>query len=156
MSDITRAMAASARSWVGTKFVHQGRLKKSATSAGGVDCLGLLIGVAEELQLQLADGTKVASLDERTYQRIPDGQLLKEKLSQLLTQISSDDVEEGDVVLVSFDGNPQHLGLIVHHQDDESDSSHLNIIHAYAQVRKVVEHHYDAFWRGKTVAAFRI
>ncbi len=44
-----------ARSWVGTKFHHQGRRKNV-----GVDCIGLIVGVAQELGLNVEDKTDYA------------------------------------------------------------------------------------------------
>ena len=40
-----------ARSWVGTRYVHQGRVKRNAHNLGGCDCLGLLVGVVRELRM---------------------------------------------------------------------------------------------------------
>lgn len=47
------AVAAQAMKWVGTPFAHQGRVRGPA---GGVDCVGLPIGVAEELGIELPIG----------------------------------------------------------------------------------------------------
>jgi hypothetical protein len=55
---------AAARSWLGTPWRHQGRLKGVA-----VDCGGLIIGVGKELGL--------LDFDIRAYGRIPDGQQLR-------------------------------------------------------------------------------
>jgi len=50
MSKVTKQqIILQARTWLGTKYHHQGRLKKSKAGAGGVDCIGLIIGVIDEL-----------------------------------------------------------------------------------------------------------
>ncbi len=55
---------AAARTWLGTPWRHQGRLKDAA-----VDCGGLILGVGNELRL--------LDFDTRAYGRIPDGQQLR-------------------------------------------------------------------------------
>ena len=50
---------ATARTWLGTNFHHQGRIKNV-----GVDCIGLIIGVAAELGVVLPD--------RQNYARQPD------------------------------------------------------------------------------------
>ncbi len=47
MQDLYEQIAAASRSWIGTAFHHQGRTKKTTGHKGGVDCLGLLVGVAK-------------------------------------------------------------------------------------------------------------
>ncbi len=80
-------IAQQARSWLGTRFHHQGRLKHNANDAGGCDCLGLLVGVAEELQLH-AEGTPVMAFDERDYGHYPDGVRMREVLERLFSLVS--------------------------------------------------------------------
>jgi cell wall-associated NlpC family hydrolase len=49
-----------ARTWIGTPFHHQARLKSK-----GCDCLGLIVGVVDELGLK----------DTRFFTRLPVGSL---------------------------------------------------------------------------------
>ena len=142
---MTHAIVHCARSWLGTRFHHQGRLKKTALHKGGVDCLGLLVGVAAELGLHA-----LTAADETNYSHHPDAVRLRKRLSALLTPILSDQIAPGDVLLLDIDGNPQHLALV-------SDiGGALGIIHAYAPARAVVEHQLDAWWQKRIEAAFRI
>lgn len=144
---MTHPVVAVARGWLGTRFHHQGRLKRTATHAGGVDCLGLLVGVASELNLHTRQGMALARFDERDYSRHPDSQKLQTRLSALLTVIPAAQMQAGDVALMRIDDNPQHLAII---------SENEGIIHAYAPARGVVEHALDDWWRDAIVFIYRI
>lgn len=142
-------IVACARSWLGTRFHHQGRLKKTLSHKGGVDCLGLLAGVASELDLRLPDGTPLISIDETDYGHYPDTQYLQQKLLQALTPIEPAELSPGCILLMTIDGQPQHMGIA-------SDlSGGLGLIHAYASARAVVEHALDEYWRQRITAAYR-
>lgn len=139
-NDIVQA----ARGWIGTRFHHQGRLKKTENSKGGVDCLGLLIGVARELELPFL------AYDETDYSHYPDTEKLQQRLGAALKQIGVGEIAAGDILLLSIDSNPQHLAIV-------SDmAGGLGIIHAYAPARAVVEHGLDTWWRERIVAAYRV
>lgn len=153
------ALSVTARSWLGTRFVHQGRRKRQVLpdgriDHGGVDCLGLLVGVAQELHLTARDGTPLHFFDKTDYGWLPDGEALALTLDHCLTRLpqGKENVRVGDVVLLRLDGNPQHLGMIL----DGVDAEHLNLMHAYFPARKVVEHGWDAYWQSKLVAAYRV
>lgn len=133
-----------ARRWLGTRFRHQGRRRASAHDPGGVDCLGLLIGVAEALTLQDRHGALLSRADEVSYGHLPDGARLAERLGELLLPVER--MREGDILLFRLDGNPQHLAIV----------SDYGIIHAYAPARRVVEHRLDAAWEEKIAGIFRV
>ena len=139
-------VAAAARGWLGTRCHHQGRLKKNDAHKGGVDCLGLLVGVAKELHLQSADGKPLAEFDEIHYSHSPDSKRLQAHLAQALTRISPAAIMPGDIVLLRIDDNPQHLAIV----------SEQGLIHAYAPARAVVEHALDDWWRQRIEAAYRL
>lgn len=145
------AIVAEARSWIGTPFHHQGRLKRHAQCKGGVDCLGLLVGVVQALQLptHLSDRNHRA-YDIPHYGHRPDGSVLHQALLQHLDAVPLAEMQAGDVLLCRFDHNPQHLGIV----GDYENQQH-SLIHAYAPVRKVVEHYLDALWRKRVVGVFR-
>jgi hypothetical protein len=134
----------TARTWLGTRFHHQGRVKKSENSQGGVDCLGLLIGVASERGLPLA------KLDETSYSHHPNTDKLQQILAENMQEIAIPQIQEGDILLLSIDSHPQHLAIV------SNFTNGLGIIHAYAPARKVVEHSLDSWWCERIVAAFRI
>lgn len=139
-------IVACARGWIGTRFHHQGRVKKTATHKGGVDCLGLLVGVAHELQITGRNGTLLTLEDETCYSHQPDCVRFRARLNELLQCVSQEDKTEGDIALFRIDDRPQHLGII----------SDIGIIHAYAPARAVVEHALDGWWRQRIEAVFRV
>lgn len=142
-------IVAAARGWLGTRFHHQGRLKKTDKHKGGVDCLGLLIGIAKEVDLRLPDGSPAVSLDSTDYTHHPDTEYLQQQLLRALVPIPIGGIAPGNILLLCIDGFPQHLAIV-------SDMLQgLGIIHAYAPARRVVEHHFDGWWQARVQAAFR-
>lgn len=139
-----------ARGWLGTRFHHQGRLKKTVAHNGGVDCLGLLVGVADELQLTTPDGQRLSAADDTRYSHLPDTSELQRKLTSLLQEIPVEGIRHGDIVLLDINDSPQHLAIVSDWKDG------FGIIHAYAQARKVVEHALDDYWRRHIIRAFRV
>ena len=82
---ITREMiVAEARSWIGTAFKHQGRMKKSYGNRGGCDCIGLIVGVAKVLQLSSGQGWMLDYYDNRHYHRLPHGNDLCDHLGSVV------------------------------------------------------------------------
>lgn len=90
MSDQPYRIVAEARSWIGTPFAHQGRKKGQ-----GVDCLGLLIGVAAALRLRGCDGKLLVSRDSLAYGHYPDEVALREGLGRVLIPISEWEKKRG-------------------------------------------------------------
>lgn len=138
-----------ARSWVGTRFLHQGRRKKDSQDNGGVDCLGVLMGVAHALALRDAAGDALCAHDVREYSKQPDPIALRSALGGALV-VREVNVECGmaDVVLLAVDGRAQHVAVVGEHD------ARLTLIHAYAPARKVVEHFFDDFWKSRVVARY--
>ncbi|GER07176.1 hypothetical protein GCM10007972_18040 [Iodidimonas muriae] len=122
----------AARRWLGTPFHHQGRVR-----GVGVDCAGLVIGVARELDLMCIDVTG--------YGHRPDDTEMERLVRAHLTEIPLAEAGLGDVLLLLIDGRPQHLAI----------RTDIGMIHAYAPARKVVEHRIDDSWASRIVAAFR-
>jgi hypothetical protein len=142
-------IVACARGWLGTRFHHQGRLKKSAVHRGGVDCLGLLIGIAKELQLSHPGGQRLSDFDEINYPHYPDTRRFRQRLAEALRAIPVAAIEPGDVLLLRIDDNPQHLAIV-----SDRKTGH-GIIHAYAPARSVVEHDLNEWWQSRIESAFR-
>jgi NlpC/P60 family putative phage cell wall peptidase len=136
---------AQARTWIGTPFHHQARLKNK-----GCDCLGLIVGVVEELDLKDKYGQPLACADEATYSREPDGSYLMKRLADLLHEVPAVDAKAGDLALFSMSGNPQHMAFL-----SDYDGM-LGMIHSYAQARRVVEHRLDKEWKQRLVKVFRL
>lgn len=122
----------SAREWLGTPFIHQGRVKGK-----GVDCVGLLVGVAKQ--------TATVDYDMRRYPPDPSGEQLREILDTHL--IPAKDIHPGCVLLIAFDKRlPKHVGI----------ASSVGMIHAYARARAVREHRLNDMWRKRIKAVYQV
>ncbi len=130
----------SAKKWIGTPFHLQGRVKNI-----GSDCLGLLMGIAKDLSLKTKLGTLLVEHDRSDYHLIHDGQILEQQLDLLLEQ--THELEEGNLLLLEYDKNPQHLAIV---SDGEK------IIHAHLKHRKVVEHSMDFWIRNKIKKIYKL
>lgn len=129
----TRAdVVAAARSYKGVRWHHQGR------NRAGLDCVGLVIVVAQDLGL--------STYNPQDYGRIPDCVQMRAQLAQHLDPRATP--EPGDVILLRYERYPLHLGIA-----SELDGE-LAIVHAFANLRRVVEHRLDAFWRARIVSAY--
>jgi len=136
-------------SWIGTRFKHQGRLKKDISSLGGCDCLGLVVGVAKNLRIKTITGDSFESFDQANYPKIISTNILLNQLNILLAKVSIEDLQLGDVILIKVNDWPQHLAII------SSISPRITIIHSYIQVRRVVKQNLSQEWLEKIVAIYR-
>ena len=136
---VTRAqLVTEARTWVGTPFRHQGRVK-----GVGCDCAGLIVGLAKHFQL--------STFDVLGYNRHPTGRVLVDICDAEMERIAIDEMAPGDVALLRFERDPQHLALIGNYLHGG-----LSLIHSYVQGGGVVEHRLDSVWARRIVAAYRI
>jgi len=124
----------AARGWLDTPFHHQGRLK-----GVGVDCIGLVVGVARELGVEI--------YDEAGYGRQPQEGRLRAALDEHLQRAPA--LSPGRVVLMQWDVDPMHVGILASHP-----AGGLSLIHAYAKSRKVVEHALDDVWQARIAAVY--
>jgi cell wall-associated NlpC family hydrolase len=130
-------VVATARSYIGTPFRHQGR-------GDALDCVGLAFRVAQDLGLEPED--------RAAYGRQPHGLELKRELDAQLRAIAKDATQPGDVVLLAWRRlMPAHAAIL----GDASDGT-LTLIHADGQVRRVVEHRLGREWWGRIVCAYRL
>jgi NlpC/P60 family putative phage cell wall peptidase len=91
-------VVAEARSWIGTPYRHQGRLK-----GVGVDCLGLIVGVARALGL--------ADKDADGYGAIPSDNRLRAALEAEMDRVPTGSLREADVLLIAWKRWPAHLAI---------------------------------------------
>ncbi len=155
MSVTPSLIVAEARSWLGTRFHHQGRLKKTATHKGGCDCIGLVVGVVRDLALPYAGEENahyqfLYECDRTDYERIPNGKELRQALVTHLQEITLAEIAPGDALLFCFDQNPQHVAIV-----SDYPYGGLGIIHCYMKARQVVENRLDESWQRRLVGAFR-
>lgn len=118
----TRAeVVAEARSWIGTRHVHQSRLKGI-----GVDCIGLPLEVAHNLDLLPKD------LVVEGYSPVPDGYSILAWCDRYIPpRVPRTKMQPGDIVIVAFESRPQHAGIV---GDYVHGNGALSIIHALDRV----------------------
>lgn len=140
----------TARYWIGTRFCHQGRRKKTIYDEGACDCIGLIIGISKELKIKSKTGELLHHYDKTHYHRQPYGNLLCNQIEQHLYKIAEDTIKPADIIVFKFDNLPQHVAIVA-----KKDKSKISIIHAYAKRKCVAEHHLDQGWINKIVACYR-
>lgn len=129
--DNAQQIITAARALVGTPYRHQGRDPQS-----GVDCLGLIICVAQVIGFD-------TKLDRQNYERFPDGEELRATLlASGLVEINR--AEPGCLAQICFRGLSgwgQHLAVV-------TDAA--TIIHAYERKRtgRVIEESLAKWQRG--------
>ncbi len=123
-----------ARTYLGTPFVHQGRLKGK-----GIDCIGLIADVGKTLNL--------INYDNTTYSRQPDGKFLLAEMNKIFEVVETDKMQSGDIVLfwVKNLKYPQHVGILTDY----------GFIHTNSYVGKVVEHRLAEEHRKRIVKVYK-
>jgi hypothetical protein len=136
-------ICAKARGWVNTPFRHLGRDRK------GVDCAGLVLGVAQDLGL-----TETYGLPKLTYGKIPNPKYMVAEMAQWMkaTGRKFDELIPGDVATFwAIDrGAPRHLIII----GWDALCQRRTMIHSFSKFSKVVEHSFDRFWPDRFIAAY--
>lgn len=135
--DVTHA----ARQYVGTPYLHQGRVKGQS---GGIDCVGLCVCVAWDLAL------KPRSWNVTGYRRLPDGVTLMRHIRPLMAEeVPQDQMAAGDMLVLAWDKFPHHVGILGDHPGG------LSLIHADNRIGRVIEQRLVFAPGIKFVAAFR-
>ena len=133
MAITVAAILAAARGAIGTPFRHQGRIAGRA-----LDCAGLAIHVAREIGAEY--------VDVPAYGRSPSRGMLQAALDAQPCLCVVPDRQPGDILLMRFAGEPQHLALIT-----DTDT----IVHAYANVGQVCEQRLAQVWAARIVRVYR-
>lgn len=107
----------AARAYLGVPFRHQGRTRR------GVDCVGLVVLAATDAGFTIADRTDYSH-------RLTDNELLNGILSHCDSVTSP---QPGDIALFQLPNHQQHCAVV-------TAIDPVYILHAYAPLRKVVEH----------------
>lgn len=131
-------IVAEARSWIDTPFVHQGRRK-----AIGVDCVGVIIGVANAL--------RISSFDTADYSASPNPETMGARLRENLDEIPFREVLPGDILWFRVTYAPQHLGIV------SEVAPELCMVHAYSRqpVTKCIEQPLGKMWTARIRGCFR-
>jgi NlpC/P60 family putative phage cell wall peptidase len=129
-------IVAVARTWIGTPFVHQGRIKGL-----GCDCVGIPLCVAQELGADDKDGQPMTGKMYASYSPQPEGNYVHRMCQKHLVQKPVRQMKPGDVISMNVISAPCHVGIL-------GDANGLTIIHAYSGAsNKVVEQPMDVKWR---------
>lgn len=139
-----------ARSWVGTPYRHQARLKRV-----GVDCVGLILGVG--IALEVLDWTPAKWAPFAAYSRTPNPHRMRKAMQLFLIEVPAEDAfdqdsfpKEGLIAWMQWrDELPMHLGIIGRFD------ARPTLIHAFEHLDHCVEHGFvdpwpdrvESFWR---------
>lgn len=121
-----------ARTWLDTKFRYQGRIKKNKYNDGGVDCLGLVFGVFDELNYKY-NNKLLSYYDTIVYSKQPDFNILKEKFSLFFKIKNINELDIGDIILKKV--SIQNYHLMFYNKN--------TVIHSSAISHKVIENKID-------------
>ncbi|PUA17256.1 NlpC/P60 family protein [Glaciimonas sp. PCH181] len=125
-------IVAAARAALDTPFQHQGRIAGLA-----LDCAGLVVHVARSIGAPYTDVP--------AYGRSPHQGLLQATLDGNEGIERVIDRQAGDILLMRFASEPQHLAICA------GDT----MIHSYLNVGKVCEHRLSSMWAARIVAVYR-
>jgi cell wall-associated NlpC family hydrolase len=129
----TARIIAAARSQTGVAFKHQGR-----NPGQFLDCAGLAAFVAQSIGVDYNEWPG--------YGRQPCNGLLESVLDRQPGIIRVSASQPGDMLLMRFGAEPQHLAFL----------TDINtIIHCYSTVGCVVEHRLDSVWVKRIARMYR-
>lgn len=139
---ITRTdILVEARTWLRTKYEHQGRIKGLS-----VDCVGFIFGVAINTGAIPAD-----SEIPHNYEQGGDGFTMEALLNHYLNKLNAwTDARTGDVLVMAYSpAIPQHCMIVTSHIDDE-----ITVIEAGRD--SVVEHRIDDSTKRRLHSAYMV
>ena len=96
---------AMARTWVGVPW------RRVGTRRDGVNCLGLLVGVARELGG--LDSLVARAEPYANFARAPEHGDMLRRMKEYLRVVPRREAVPGDLPLFRIDGEPQHVTLLV-------------------------------------------
>lgn len=131
-------VVAAARRYISVPFKHQGR-----SLVTGIDCVGLIIGVAHELA--------ISDFDVADYSRSPDPRMMRAHLLEHLDEIGFKQVLPGDILWYRIERDPQHLGIVT------TTEPEICMVHAFAKppVQACVEQPLGQLWKRLIAGCFR-
>lgn len=132
---------AEARTWIGTRWVHQASCK-----GVGADCIGLVAGVGAARGAPEARRF-LATPEWRNYGRHPDPAFMFSVADELMDRIDIAAATVADVLIFECGKHPMHFGFV---------STAGGMIHSWLPARRVCEHRLDEAWSSRTVRAYRI
>lgn len=122
----------AARKYIGVRWLHQGRNR-----INGLDCVGLLVVVAQDLGL--------SNYDFKAYQRHPVGGNFLDHFDLNLKRVDPRFETGGDITIFKESAYPYHTGFL---------TNQGTLVHSSIRRKSVVEEPYD-HWQHKRCFAFR-
>jgi len=130
-------VVAEARSWIGTRWIHQGR------DRNGIDCIGLVVVVRRALG--------IGDYDVAGYPRVPDGTFLSHFVRAGGVRVPILEIRPADLLLFRVARAPCHVGIVT-----ARDGDVIRMTHAHLPRHRVVEELVAHGWRHDWVAAFQM
>ena len=125
----------TAKTYIGTPFHHLGRVKKV-----GIDCIGIVLGVAEELKIPL-----IIHPEFKRYGRRSKQPLLYYMDDQF---IWTENRSVGVIVVSWYDRvtkEPSHLGIV----------TEVGMIHTNGHLGITIEEHWSPKWTTRIVGYYK-
>lgn len=139
-------IVAEGRSWVRTPYQHQACVK-----GVGVDCINLLIGVLQRLDVIPFDWWQGEGARFAGYGRTSGADVMLNGMRSHLVEVPVTEAQAGDVVYMNFGDGLHHAGILAPYRHGG-----LSLIHALSTAGEVTEHRLDAHWRSHIRAAFSV
>jgi len=134
---ITRKeIVAVAKTYVGTPFHHLGRVKKI-----GIDCVGIILGVAEELNIPL-----VILPEFKRYGRRSRQESLLYYMDEQFIWVENREV--GSIAVSWYDRitkEPSHLGIV----------TEIGMVHTNGHLKIAIEEHWSPKWAMQIVGFYK-
>ncbi|RLC34904.1 hypothetical protein DRH14_02010 [Candidatus Shapirobacteria bacterium] len=136
-SDTRDNIIEEARKYLGTPFLHQGR------SASGLDCVGLIMVVAEKLEVVDITENSANSI----YNREPNPIILRNIFREYGERVDYEHMQSGDVMLLRNPMYPCHVAFYIKPN---------RMIHCISTpgLNKVVEHNIHDIWRRRVIECY--
>lgn len=125
-----------AKTYIGTPFHHLGRIKEV-----GIDCIGVILGVAEELKISL-----IIPPEAKKYGRKSKHRPLLECMEEQFIWVKKREV--GSIVVSWFNSKtkePSHLGIV----------TNVGLIHTNGNLGVVIEEHWSPLWTLRIVEYYK-
>ena len=141
MSELQQRIVEEARSWKGTRFQDQGRIKHV-----GVDCAQFVALVAQNVGI----GVEIP----HNYKPREDGTVMLKLLRDHMEIVPTEEVQSGDVLALIDESLkdpdiPRHLVFV-------SDVTPKTIFIVHASEHGVREHRTDTRWRARIHSCWRL
>ncbi len=131
----------TARNWIGTPFHLQGRQKGI-----GCDCVGLILGVAQEMAIRSKKGGYINEYDKPDYSLMSDMSCLISELSEHLhVPYDGTAIVPGKIALLKFKDRWCHVGIITEALYNRHDGD-FRILHTCLSIGRVTEHIAPRSW----------